>query len=42
MDRFPDSVDDLIVPPAVIGFLLFLTVVLAIVFLVAAQVVQTP
>jgi hypothetical protein len=30
------------VPPAVIGFLLLLTVVLACAFYIAAQVVQTP
>ena len=32
----------LTVPPAVIGFLLLLAVVLACVFYIAAQVVQTP
>jgi hypothetical protein len=34
--------DEPSIPPALIGFLLVLAVVLAIVFLVAAQVVQTP
>jgi hypothetical protein len=34
--------ENLTVPPAVIGILLLLVVVMAIAFLVAAQVVQTP
>jgi hypothetical protein len=42
----PNPVEDdpamLSVPPAVIGFLLLLVVVLACIFYIAAQVVQTP
>jgi hypothetical protein len=34
--------DPTAVPPALIGLLLLLAVVLAIIFIVAAQVVQTP
>lgn len=34
--------DDLTVPPGVIGALLLLTAAMAIVFIIAAQVVQTP
>jgi hypothetical protein len=41
MDDGPDHLSPGM-PPALIGLLLLLAVVLAIVFLVAAQVVQTP
>ena len=40
--RPPEDPTRLTVPPAVIGFLLLVAVLLACVFYVAAQVVQTP
>lgn len=38
----PTDPERITAPPALIGFLLLLAVILAIIFLVAAQVVQTP
>jgi hypothetical protein len=39
--RFPQRDEKLRMPPALIGLLLLLTVVLALVFVLAAQLVQT-